>query len=177
MRRLATAALPLMALAACSSVDPSTSPSSPDVVDAADAARAPVSRPLRGRCSTVVTRLNPPPIEVQRIEYTCHISHLGLTHAVVTQTVDVATGALSSTGVFVAANGDELASSFTGSAILSFTDPTDATVTFEGTQQFSAGTGRFDDARGTAELAGTAHINLITGAGTGEFTLEGTLAY
>ena len=42
----------------------------------------------------------------------------------VTQTVDVATGALSSTGTLVAANGDELAVSFSGTAVLSFTDPT-----------------------------------------------------
>jgi len=68
-------------------------------------------------------------------------------------------------------------SSFTGSAVLSFTDPTDASVTFQGTQGFSAGTGRFADAEGTADLAGTAGINLITGAGTGEFTLQGTLTY
>lgn len=77
----------------------------------------------------------------------------------------------------MAANGDRLSSSFTGSAVLSFTDPTDASVTFQGTQEFSAGTGRFADADGTADLAGTARINLITGAGTGEFTLQGTLTY
>jgi hypothetical protein len=89
----------------------------------------------------------------------------------------VATGALSSTGVFVAANGDQLTSSFTGTAVLSFTDPADATVTFEGVQEFSSGTGRFEDADGRADLTGTASVNLITGAGTGEFTLEGFLTY
>jgi hypothetical protein len=114
---------------------------------------------------------------VQRIEYTCQISHLGLTRALVTQTVNVATGALSSSGVFVAANGDQLNSDFTGTAVLSFTDPTDATVTFTGTEEFSPGTGRFADASGTADLAGSARVNLITGAGRGEFTLKGTLAY
>jgi len=62
----------------------------------------------------------------------------------------------------VAANGDQLSSSFTGSAVLSFTDPTDASVTFQGS---------------TADLAGTVRINLITGSGTGEFTLQGTLTY
>jgi hypothetical protein len=180
MRQLTSAALSL-ALAACSSADLSTTPSSTETTSTPNsgqaAARAPVSRPLSGRCTTVVTRLAPPPIEVQRIEYTCRISHLGLSHAVVTQTVDVATGALSSTGTFVAANGDELAVSFSGTAVLSFTDPTDATVTFQGTQEFSAGTGRFTDAEGVAELAGTASINLITGAGTGEFTFDGVLTY
>ena len=95
----------------------------------------------------------------------------------VTQTVDVATGALSSPGTFVAATGDELEVSSSGTAVLSFTDPTDATVTFQGTQEFSAGTGRFADADGVAELAGTTSINLITGAGTGEFTFDGVLTY
>ena len=79
--------------------------------------------------------------------------------------------------MYVAANGNRVSSNFTGSAVLSFTDPTDASVTFQGTQELSAGTGRFADAHGTADLAGTARINLITGAGTGEFTLQGTLTY
>jgi hypothetical protein len=137
-----------------------------------------VTRPLSGRCTTVVTRLSPPPpIEVQRIDYTCHISHLGLTHAVVTQTVNVFTGALSNTGVYVAANGDELNSSFTGTAQITFTGPTTATVSFTGTQEFFAGTGRFADANGTAQLTGSADLNPITGAARGKFTLDGTLTY
>jgi hypothetical protein len=114
---------------------------------------------------------------MQSIEYTCRISHLGLTHAVVTQTVNTLTGALSSSGVFVAANGDQLNSNFEGTAVLSFTDPTNATVTFSGTQEFSPGTGRFASAEGSADLVGSARINLITGSGTGEFTLDGTLTY
>jgi hypothetical protein len=160
-----------LGLVACSSIDQSTGPS------LARGGRSSVERPFSGRCTTVVTRLVPPPIEVQRIEYTCRLSHLGLTHAVTTQTVDVATGAISSTGVYAAANGDQLNVAFVGSAVLSFTDPTDATVTFLGTQTLSPGTGRFADGHGTADLAGTAHINLITGSGTGEFTVEGTLTY
>jgi hypothetical protein len=90
-----------------------------------------------------------------------------------TQTVDVTTGALSGTGVYLAANGDELAFTFTGTAELSFTDPTDATVTFEAVQDLSGGTGRFAAADGTVEVAGTTRLNLITGSGTGELTLDG----
>jgi hypothetical protein len=171
MRPLSSAVLSLV-LAACSSAD-LTAPSS---TETAKDSRA-VSRPLSGSCTTVVTRLAPPPIEVQRIEYTCRISHLGLSHAVVTQTVDVTTGALSSTGTYVAANGDELGVGFSGTAVLSFTDPTNATVTFQGIQEFSGGTGRFEDATGTAQLAGTTALNLITGAGTGELTFDGALTY
>jgi hypothetical protein len=182
MRHLLISTFTLGALVACSSTDQSTAPS----LDHVDQANPPslargghsvVSRPLSGRCTTIVTRLAPPPIEVQRMELTCRISHLGLTHAVVTQTVDVATGDISNVGDFVAANGDMLSSNFAGTASLSFTDPTDATVTFHGTQEFSPGTGRFAEATGTADINGTTHLNLITGSGTGELTLDGTLTY
>jgi hypothetical protein len=94
-----------------------------------------------------------------------------------TQTVDVVTGALSGTGVYVAANGDELTFTFTGTAELRFTDPTDATVAFATVQNLSGGTGRFAAADGTAAVTGTTRLNLITGSGTGELTLNGTLAY
>jgi hypothetical protein len=50
-------------------------------------------------------------------------------------------------------------------------------VTFHGTEAFSPGTGRFAAAEGTARLVGSTQVDLITGAGTGEFTLDGTLAY
>src|SRR4051812_38719981 len=105
MDRVLTSTLALLALCACSAADQGDGPE-PLL------ARGGVSatRPLSGRCTTVVTRLVPPPIEVQRIEYTCRISHLGLAHALVPQTVDVTTGTLSSSGVFVAANGDQLTS-------------------------------------------------------------------
>lgn len=183
MRGMLMSTFVFVGLVACSPTDLGTDPSLADDADQttgtslARGGRSSVARPLSGRCTTVVTRIAPPPIEVQRIEYTCHLSHLGLTHAVTTQTVDVTTGAISSTGVYVAANGDQLNGDFVGTAALSFTDPTDATVTFLGTQTLSPGTGRFTEGHGTADLAGTAHINLITGSGTGEFALQGTLTY
>jgi hypothetical protein len=183
MRGMLMSTFAFAGLVACSSIDQDTGPSLADDADQATGpslargGRLAVERPLSGRCTTVVTRLVPPPIEVQRIEYTCHLSHLGLTHAVTTQTVDVTTGAISSTGVYVAANGDRLNVDFVGTAVLSFTDPTDATVTFQGTQTLSPGTGRFADGHGTAHLFGTAHINLITGSGAGEFSVEGRLTY
>jgi hypothetical protein len=173
----------LVAAAGCSSMDQSTGPTvnhDADQVTSASLARGAhqvLARPLSGRCSTIVTRLAPPPIEVQRIEYTCRISHLGLSHAVVIQTLDVATGDITNAGDFVAANGDKLSSNFAGTATLSFTDPANATVRVHGTQSISPGTGRFVQATGTANLVGSAHINLITGSATGEFTLDGTLAY
>ena len=132
-----------------------------------------VRAPLSGTCTTAVSRLAPPPIEVQRFELTCRISHLGLTEATLT------------------ADGrrDDWSAQWHGrvrgrerrrdrlhlyrNAELSFTDPTDATVTFEAVQALSAGTGRFAAADGTAEVAGTTRLNLITGSGTGELTSTG----
>ncbi len=180
MRLSRCAALPLAALAACSSADRSIGPSSQHFTtprSRTPAALTSATRPLSGTCTTAVSRLAPPPIEVQRFELTCRIAHLGLTQATLTQTVDVTTGALTGTGVYVAANGDEITFTFTGTAELSFTDPTDATVTFVGVQDLSAGTGRFAAADGTAEFAGTTRLNLITGEGSGELTLEGALTY
>jgi hypothetical protein len=183
MRGMLLSTFAFAGLVTCSPTDQNTGPSLADDTDPttgpslARGGRSSVERSLSGHCTTVVTRLVPPPIEVQRIEYSCHLSHLGLTHAVTTQTVDVTTGAISSTGVYVAANGDRLNVDFVGTAVLSFTDPTDATVTFQGTQTLSPGSGRFADGHGTAGLTGTAHINLITGAGTGEFDVEGELTY
>jgi hypothetical protein len=182
MRYLLISTFTFGALVACSSSDQSTGPS----LDPVDQANAPspargghsvVARPLSGRCTTVVSRLAPPPIEVQRVEFTCRMSHLGLSHALVTQTVDVTTGEISSVGDFVAANGDRLSQNFSGTPSLSFIDPTDATVTFRGTQEFSPGTGRFAEATGTADVVGATHLNLITGSGMGELTLDGTLTY
>jgi hypothetical protein len=171
MSRIHISSIAVAGLCACASPVETNGPSQ------ASSSQSLTSRPLSGRCTTVIARIAPPPIETQRIEYTCRISHLGLTHAVVTQTVNTVTGALSNGGVYVAANGDQLSSNFSGEAVLSFTDPTDASVTFSGTQEFSAGTGRFTDAEGEADLVGSAHINLITGDGTGEFALDGALTY
>jgi hypothetical protein len=78
MRHLLISTFTLAALVACSSTDQSTGPS----LDPVDQANPPslalgghslVTRPLSGRCTTTVTRLAPPPIEVQRME--THVSH------------------------------------------------------------------------------------------------------
>jgi hypothetical protein len=37
------------------------------------------ARPLSGTCTTTVSRLEPPPVEVQHFDLTCRLSHLGLT--------------------------------------------------------------------------------------------------
>jgi hypothetical protein len=74
----------------------------------------------------------------------------------------------------VAANGDRVNSSFTGTGT---TNLADFTAVFEGTDTFSGGTGRFADASGTAHIQGTAVLDPATGTGKGQFTIAGTITY
>lgn len=170
----------LVALAACSSMDQTTGPS----LARGGNSEATRPRPLKGSCDTEVTILSVGPdgrLDLS-IEYTCQISHLGRTHNTVLQSV-IPTGppvgvllpaSLSNTGTYVAANGDRVNSSFTGTGV---TNLADFTAVFEGTETFLPGTGRFADASGTAEVQGTAALNPATGTGTAHFTLEGSITY
>ncbi len=168
----------LLALAACSPADRTAGPS------LAPAAASEASRPLTGQCDTEVTILSVSPdgrLDLA-IEYTCRISHLGLTHNTVIQSVIPAgppQGSLlptvvNNTGAYVAANGDRVSSSFSGTGV---TNLADFTATFEGTETFLPGTGRFAGASGSAHIEGTAVLDPATGTGTAHFTLEGTITY
>jgi hypothetical protein len=178
-RKLALASTAtLIAVLGCSSADQTTGPS------LARGGNSPVTRPLTGRCETDVTivsigadgRLD------LNIDYTCQMSHLGRTHNTVTQTVIptgppagvLLTGIVNNTGAYVAANGDRVNSSFTGTGV---TNLANFTAVFEGTDTFSGGTGRFANASGTAHIQGTAVLDPATGTGKGQFTIEGTITY
>jgi hypothetical protein len=178
MRQTLISAATLVTLAACSSTDQPTGPS----LDRGGESQ--VTRPLKGRCDVEVTivsigadgRLDL--IE----EYTCQISHLGRTHNTVTQSViptgppinGFLSGIVNNTGAFVAANGDRVNSSFSGTGV---TNLADFTAVFEGTETFSGGTGRFAGASGSAHVQGTAALDPTTGRGRGQFTIQGTLTY
>jgi hypothetical protein len=117
------------------------------------------------------------------IEYTCQISHLGRTRNTVTQSViptgppagALLSGIVNNTGAYVAANGDRVNSSFTGTGV---TNLANFTAVFEGTETFlPGGTGRFANASGTAHIQGTAALDPATGTGTGQFTIEGAITY
>jgi hypothetical protein len=178
MRRTLISAATLVALAACSSIDNPTGPS------LSGGRESQVTRPLKGRCDTDVTivsigadgRLDL--IE----EYTCQISHLGRTHSTVTQSVTsmgppvdgFLSGIVVNSGAYVAANGDRVNSSFTGTGV---TNLADFTAEFEGTETFSGGTGHFANAAGTAHIEGTAVLDPTTGTGRGQFTIQGTITY
>src|SRR6476646_11695241 len=141
----------LIALAGCSSADRATGPS------LEQGENSTVTRELKGRCETYVTILSIAAdgrLEL-RDEYTCEISHLGLTHNTTLQSV-IPTGPPSggllpaiviNTGAFVAANGDRVNSSFTGTGV---TNLADFSASFEGAETFLGGPGRFAGATGTA---------------------------
>jgi hypothetical protein len=159
-------------------MDPPTAPSF------ARGGNSDVSRQIKGECDTEVTILNIGPdgrLDL-RIDYTCHLSHLGLTHNTVIQSVvpsgppvnGLLPGIINNTGAYVAANGDRVNSSFTGTSLL---DLADFSAQFEGTEHFLGGTGRFANASGTAHIEGTAINDPIAGTGTAHFTLEGTITY
>jgi hypothetical protein len=169
----------LLALAACAGTDEPIGPS------LTRGGASEVRRPLKGRCDTEVAILGIAPdgrLDL-RIDYTCRISHLGRTRNTVIQSViptgpptgGLLAGIVSNTGAYVAANGDKVNSSFTGTGI---TNLTDFTAAFQGTETFlPGGTGRFADAFGTARIEGTAVLDPATATGRGHFTIEGTLTY
>jgi hypothetical protein len=146
---------------------------------AGDKAAAPV-RPYGGSCDVAITPVTPPGVfpQIVQFEYDCILKHLGRTTALATQTNSLAGPPIGNI-VFVtsvnettykAANGDLLYATFVGSGEV---DLATGNVAFDGIETFSAGTGRFANANGSATLEGTASIftNL------GFFTATGTLAY
>jgi hypothetical protein len=179
MYRAPVATATLIALAACSSMEPPAAPAF------ARGGNSELMRELKGWCNTDVTILSIAPdgrLDL-RIVYTCRISHLGLTRNTVIQSVVPSgppEGALlpadiENTGAYVAANGDCVNSSFSGTGV---TNLADFTAEFRGTETFlPGGTGRFADATGTAHIEGTAVLDPATGTGTARFTIEGTITY
>jgi hypothetical protein len=171
--------------ASCSSSSEDQSPTSDPTGPAlARGGQSEVPRDLRGSCDTEVIVLSASPdgrLEL-RDEYTCRLSHLGLTRSTVLQSVIPAgppDGALlpvivTNTAVYVAANGDHLTVTFSGTGV---TNLVSFTSDFQGTLTFSGGTGRFTNASGTAEVVGTAALDPATGTGTAHFTLVGSLTY
>ncbi len=131
---------------------------------------SPVSRPAGGRCQTTFESLDP-----QRISITlnCNLRHLGLTSGEATQTMTFTgptTMDLINSTTYTAANGDELYAEFIGTGAL---DPVALRVTFEGTETYLGGTGRFEGATGSSALAGSA--SLISSSGF--YQTAGSITY
>jgi hypothetical protein len=126
----------------------------------ADASAA--SRPFKGTAAGAITGATSPVDLI--VDYTGSATHLGsfTRHELVHINAD---GTLVGTIVFVAANGDELDVDVAGQ----FTSADGSTIA--GTYAFTGGTGRFDDATGTANFTGT----LVNGVVSVSF--EGTIDY
>ncbi|MFN2316547.1 MAG: hypothetical protein ABR602_07660, partial [Gemmatimonadales bacterium] len=126
----------------------------------------PVSRPAGGRCQTTFEFLPPadgqaPNVQLIRIALDCNLRHLGRTSGIAVQTITFTgptTMLVSNTAVYTAANGDELHATFSGTGTLTY-----PSVTFEGTETYVGGTGRFEGATGSAALSGSASLASLTG--------------
>ena len=171
-RQLATL-LCLMASATACSDDPLEPASSAALVQ--PDVRAAVERPAGGRCVTVTQALPPlpPPTLTLQITGTCRLRHLGRTKMEAIQVVDLQTGSFSNTTTYTAANGDQLFTSFAGQLTSADADG----VTFVGVETYIGGSGRFEAAHGSSEARGTATQTDATGAGTGEYSTEGSITY
>jgi hypothetical protein len=134
-------------------------------------AAAPVSRPLIGRCETVITAVPVSPTQVRHLDTgTCWLTHLGRTTVFLSLIIDLANGTLvSEVLTYTAANGDVLRATIVGT--FTVTGPT--TVVFSGSQTFTGGTGRFAQATGSAPFEGTADL----ATNTSFYSFEGRIAY
>lgn len=157
----------------------STSPHAPSL-DARLSLANPITRPINARCNVVPTVVAPfpgptQPIMTLAIEGTCTISHMGLATLQATQIVNLAVGTLDNTATYTAPNGDQLITHFVSGTGQNTFDGINAT--FEGTETYVGGTGRFANATGSSDLVGSAVMNPATGSGVGEYVARGTITY
>ena len=176
---LAAAAL---ALAACAE-SPLVGPDAPGgaasrAVSAASARAASPSRPVDGTCTLVsVTPIppapgQPPTVSRRHVEWLCELSHLGRSTASVEETgTFTASGPLITAVItYTAANGDQLVTTFSGTA----TFPSqDGIVTVTGNETVTGGTGRFAGASGS--MLRTGRISIVSLSG--QYETHGTLSY
>lgn len=150
---------------------------------AAQAAPNGTLRPMAGSCETDVTSLSNPtdiPI-VLAVKVRCQLTHLGLTTGGTQRELVIPTGPPTPEGLlpiqiaieritYVAANGDELWSTFVGPGVI---DLATSKATFQGIETFVGGTGRFRGATGSSQTAGQG--SLVDSRGF--LTISGTVSY
>jgi hypothetical protein len=178
-RLFASAALATTVLALGCTADAVTAPEA--VTFSSQLSRQAADVPIRGRCETVTQVIGmqfgptgPTQITLW-ITGTCQLSHLGRSTTSAVQVVDLTTGTfIAENTVYVAANGDVLQATHTGT--ITSIGP-DGSVTFIGTQTFVGGTGRFTSATGSADFVGGASGPDADGRGAGFLELDGRVAY
>jgi hypothetical protein len=145
--------------AACEASRPPTSPSNSPSAAAATDAKAASALPFKGTLEG--TEL----IEgaAHHIDATGNATQLGLFTLASDFTVNETTATGSGTAVWTARNGDQILTSETGAAVVTF-----PIVTVSETYTMTGGTGRFAGATGTFTVERT--INLLTHITSGSFT-------
>ena len=143
-----------LALAACADDNTTTGPRPGSAELTVARTQNKSAEPLSGTCVSEDAQppvFTPPFSLDQVITGTCQFSHLGRTNMRLLQHVSLATGAASGAVTFTAANGDAL----TVTESTSSADIGPMRKSFTGTAVITGGTGRFANATGRLDLAGT----------------------
>ena len=140
------------------------------------------NRPIKGACDTFITPLTPPGVfpAIIAVDTACHLSHLGLTVGSTDFEIITPSGPPVGTVlpvnisvpliVYTAANGDQLFSTFVGTGEIDFAT---GVATFDGTETYHGGTGRFLHATGQSHTEGAG--SLVTNLGA--LTTSGSISY
>lgn len=130
-------------------------------------------RPIQGPCDGVetveVVPISPGVIRRTSIG-TCQLSHLGRTTLLSVAETNLVTLAQTGEHTYTAANGDLLYATSAGTGTLT---PPSTTIHFTGVTTISGGTGRFANAVGVMQVAGTSDL----AAGRSSFSYDGWIAY
>ena len=169
--RIAAASTMLLSVAVAACADSDISGVSPQPApDINPVASASIERPWIGECNVVAAFTGPTTLHITG---TCRLAHLGSVIVVAEQIIDPGPSGIGYTNVatYTAANGDELRTTNIGVAT-----PTADGLSLSGTETAIGGTGRFQDASGTAALEGAVRF---TGPTTtiGSYSLRGRLSF
>jgi hypothetical protein len=127
--------------------------------------------PFAGRCETVISPpASTPTGQTMTISGVCQMRGIGRVYMSADQTVTFTADGLivENTATYTSPSGDELHASFSGTGAVAF-----PVVTFNGTETFAGGTGKFANAAGTAQLDGSARLDLLLGS----FVTSGSLTF
>ena len=165
----ATATIVVFSLTGCSA-DVITGPLDRTLPAPGLSGSATVERPWTGECDVAAQFTGPTTLTIIG---TCQLAHLGRTSVIEYQTIEPGpTGiAYTNTATYMAANGDELRTTGVGVAT-----PTATGLSLSGIETAAGGTGRFENASGTATLTGA--VRFTGPASTiGAYSLDGRLSY
>ena len=173
-RALIPLLLPLALVAGACASDSPVGPDDSAMLDASLAGAPPKPRPAGGSCVTTVAPASFVfPLLTITLDGVCHLRHLGRATMHATQIIDVTTGLFSNETIYIAANGDELHTTFAG---VPTSSPGSLDITFDGTETFVGGTGRFASATGTTTAQGSATL-AADQSGVGEYRMEGWITF